>query len=282
MFLVFIVATFFRFIFYLTSPEDSKEDQERGQSLASLADQSHPTQPVNNIPFFRSTRSNVDVFGINLKTDDANGAPPNLSPPIVEEPIPNAQPMHSNQNDYASQEIPEDPRPPPANGNVQTDEFADDENLLKPPQMAGQRRSPSIYDTQSFGSQPIQLSVPSVAQQDDERVRMPYYEPKIAEQMALRSKGSVLNVLARNFKTIEKTTLYLAFFINVILLFHRVDIAVNSNQSNVNAPDDDEDAGNGEDSVDEEIYISGMTIPYFSYEITGWIFAQVSLSFFAQ
>lgn len=31
-------------------------------------------------------------------------------------------------------------------------------------------------------------------------------------------------MLARNFKTIEKTTLYLAFFINVILLFHRVDI----------------------------------------------------------
>lgn len=31
-------------------------------------------------------------------------------------------------------------------------------------------------------------------------------------------------MLARNFKTIEKTTLYLTFFINVILLFHRVDI----------------------------------------------------------
>lgn len=32
-------------------------------------------------------------------------------------------------------------------------------------------------------------------------------------------------MLARNFKTIEKITLYLAFFINVILLFHRVDIS---------------------------------------------------------
>lgn len=39
------------------------------------------------------------------------------------------------------------------------------------------------------------------------------YEPKIAEQMSLRSRGSLLNMLARNFKTIEKITLYLAFFI---------------------------------------------------------------------
>jgi hypothetical protein len=42
--------------------------------------------------------------------------------------------------------------------------------------------------------------------------QLAYYEPKIAEQISSRrSRSSLLNVLARNFKTIEKITLYLAF-----------------------------------------------------------------------
>lgn len=273
MFLLFIVMTFFRFIFYLTSPEDSKEDRESVQQLAAHADQHQPIHPVNNMPFFRSTRHGVDAFGMSIRTEEANGVPPSVPPPtFVEEPVPNGAPAHSNQADYSSQEIPEDPRPP--NGNVQSDEFAEDENLLKPPQMAGQqRRSPSVYDTQSFASQPMQLSVPSI--QEDERARLSYYEPKIAEQLATRSKGSVLNVLARNFKTIEKITLYLAFFINVILLFHRVDIAINGDNNRSRETEEEED----EDTVDEvmeSIYISGMIVPYFTYEITGWMLAQVS------
>lgn len=36
------------------------------------------------------------------------------------------------------------------------------------------------------------------------------------------------------------------------------------------APGEEED-----EEVDEAIYITGMTVPYFAYEITGWILAQV-------
>lgn len=43
-------------------------------------------------------------------------------------------------------------------------------------------------------------------------------------------------MLARHFKAIEKLTLYLAFFINVILLFHRIDIHNTRDK-------DDEDTG---------------------------------------
>ncbi|VDM37968.1 unnamed protein product [Toxocara canis] len=96
-----------------------------------------------------------------------------------------------------------------------------------------------------------------------------YYEPKIAEQGSCRSRGSILNMLARNFKTIEKTTLYLAFFINVILLFHRVDIT----HHQVSEGDDSEE----EEEATERIYITGMILPYISYEVTGWMLAQVCL-----
>lgn len=80
-------------------------------------------------------------------------------------------------------------------------------------------------------------------------------------------------MLARNFKSIEKITLYLAFFINVILLFHRVDIGgmrTSHDSEATEAPGEEED-----EEVDEAIYITGMTVPYFAYEITGWILAQV-------
>lgn len=274
MFLVFIVLTFFRFIFYLTSPEDiSKEEREHGQPLSAFTEQHHAAPPVNNMAFFRPAHRNVDVFGINIQRDEANGAPPNLSPPIVEEPTPNGPQAHPNQGDYSSQEIPEDPKPPSANGNIPTDEFVDEDNLLKPPQPGQQRRSPSIYDTQSFASQPMQLSVPSVTQQEE--LRIPFYEPKIAEQMATKSKGSVLNVLARNFKTIEKITLYSAFFINVILLFHRVDIAM-SREDGKQGEEKEDDEEDSVDEIMESVYIAGMIIPYFAYEITGWLLVQVS------
>ncbi|KJH53393.1 EF hand [Dictyocaulus viviparus] len=112
------------------------------------------------------------------------------------------------------------------------------------------------------------------------------YEPKIAEQNIGRSRGSILNMLARNFKTIEKTTLYLAFFINVILLFHRVDIAhIETGEEEferyraefyiiftLEHEGSDEDA---DEKAIESVYISGMILPYIEYELTGWVLAQV-------
>ena len=82
-------------------------------------------------------------------------------------------------------------------------------------------------------------------------------------------------MLARNFKTIDKTILYLAFFINVILLFHRVDIG---GMRTAHDSDETEAPGVEEEEEEETIFITGMTVPYFAYEITGWIFAQVTSS----
>ena len=37
-------------------------------------------------------------------------------------------------------------------------------------------------------------------------------------------------------------------------------------------------SGNDEDSeVVETVYITGMVLPYISYEVTGWMLAQVSI-----
>ena len=118
----------------------------------------------------------------------------------------------------------------------------------------------SIYDFQSlFGG----TGAPAFYQENQQVVpqqqqQMAYYEPKIAEQInSRRSRSSLLNVLARNFKTIEKITLYLAFFINVILLFHRVDIGNKGAESHAEAIEA-ENKGNGEDEeedVVETIYI---------------------------
>lgn len=96
------------------------------------------------------------------------------------------------------------------------------------------------------------------------------------------------NVLARNFKRIEKTTLYLAFFINVILLFHRVNIthpsaaplaqtnglpgAVGSIEA---AAEDMMGETEDDDDVVETIYITGMTVPYLEREFDGWFLAQI-------
>lgn len=132
--------------------------------------------------------------------------------------------------------------------------------VLKPSVVAQQ--CPSLYETQSFSGTDVhynQALSPTVSEYGIND----YYEPKIAEQIPPRSRGSLLNMLARNFKTIEKTTLYLAFFINVILLFHRIRIS--DNVTSVNDTDDDM----------ESVYISGVILPYTSYEVTGWMLAQL-------
>lgn len=143
---------------------------------------------------------------------------------------------------------------------------------------------PSIYDFQSLfggGGAPSYYSEQQQQQQQQllpHQQQLAYYEPKIAEQISSRrSRSSLLNVLARNFKTIEKITLYLAFFINVILLFHRVDIGHKPGQdAAATTGDEAADAEeNEEEDIVETIYITGMTVPYLSYQITGWILAQV-------
>uniref|UniRef100_A0A183D0G3 RR_TM4-6 domain-containing protein n=1 Tax=Gongylonema pulchrum TaxID=637853 RepID=A0A183D0G3_9BILA len=128
-----------------------------------------------------------------------------------------------------------------------------------------------LYETQSVGGS-AHYGQPAVPTAVSEYGTTDYYEPKIAEQIPTRSRGSLLvrffNVLARNFKTIEKTTLYLAFFINVILLFHRVQIMHQEAPSKSKAEDDESDDV-------ELVFITGVVIPYTSYEVTGWMLAQL-------
>ncbi|KAK6754201.1 hypothetical protein RB195_013290 [Necator americanus] len=121
-------------------------------------------------------------------------------------------------------------------------------------------KPPSLYE--SIGAPQVAVAV------SDEDVASVAYEPKIAEQNIGRSRGSILNMLARNFKTIEKTTLYLAFFINVILLFHRVDI------KHIDAPEAN-DGDDDDDAISESVYITGMMLPYIDYEVTGWVLSQI-------
>ncbi|KAF7623367.1 hypothetical protein Mgra_00010293, partial [Meloidogyne graminicola] len=160
-----------------------------------------------------------------------------------------------------------------------------------------QMHRPSIYDFQSlFGGggsayfTELQHQQQQLLAQQQHQQQLAFYEPKIAEQFnSRRSRSSLLNILARNYKTVEKITLCLAFFINVILLFHRVDIIKKekdySSTSSFNQIEsvikkggknyeNDEDNEN-EENVLETIYITGMTLPYVSYEITGWILSQV-------
>ena len=131
----------------------------------------------------------------------------------------------------------------------------------------------SVYDVHSIFSGRGSIVYGQSTQM--EAIQEQAYEPKIAEQLNTRSRGSLMNMLARNFKAIEKITLYLAFFINVILLFHRVDIATNKDPSKKPEGEEESDKEDAKEDILETIYITGMTLPYISYEITGWLLTQV-------
>ena len=69
--------------------------------------------------------------------------------------------------------------------------------------------------------------------------------------------------MARNFKTIEKTTLYLAFFINVILLFHRVEIG---GKADINPAPQIESGDEGEGEEEEEDVVESIYIVCWTLE----------------
>uniref|UniRef100_A0A1I7XMF7 RR_TM4-6 domain-containing protein n=1 Tax=Heterorhabditis bacteriophora TaxID=37862 RepID=A0A1I7XMF7_HETBA len=248
-----LLITVFRFAYFLTTPGKEEDDKEQGNSLPIPESHSHRFgHPI--LPEFHPSHIGVDAFGVTADQLPMENNIRNDTPPPDELPV--------------EEEKGEEPVLSPHN----------------PTPTASVNKAPSIYES---------IGGPQVAQvqSEPEFAAGGYYEPKIAEQNIGRSKGSILNMLARNFKTIEKTTLHLAFFINVILLFHRVDIihtetGMNNSEckyiiilnnvmlaSGVFSETTD---GNDEDENPETVFITGMFIPYIDYEVTGWLLAQVT------
>ncbi|KAK0411652.1 hypothetical protein QR680_005766 [Steinernema hermaphroditum] len=234
-----IVSTVCRFGYFLMTPGKDEDDSEP----QALPMPEHHHSSLYHHDFSYQPTHDFTAFGVNIHADDIpNGVPPGSPSPTPDDPpgeVPLTRQSSVNRNPEAAPEK-NDP-------------------------------APSVYESYSqVGSQNVMQMMPASppgSQYDPNAA----YEPKIAEIGASKSRGSIMNMLARNFRTIEKSTLYLAFFINVILLFHRVNITQPSTTElePVNTEEEDD-----EDSS-EVIYITGMTIPYFAYELTGWILAQV-------
>uniref|UniRef100_A0A914WVK7 EF-hand domain-containing protein n=1 Tax=Plectus sambesii TaxID=2011161 RepID=A0A914WVK7_9BILA len=256
-----LLATIFRFFYYLMA---SKEEEHRSPQALLMPDhgrlyREHSTHghPSFDLPPTAYASANeFEAFGLHIHTEDPDVLDPNApkTPGLSRQPSMD-QSSHS-------------PQPSPA-GGLGTPLYGD---TLHPSSAAAgpgisvvPPPSPSIYESSSVaGSHPLPAGVALSPPTSEFDMGAAVYEPKIAEQTASKSKGSVLNVLARNIKTIEKITLGLAFVINVILLAHRVDIGESDT-----GDAESTDAGEDEDESMEQIYITGVYIPYSGYELTG-------------
>ncbi|KHN75295.1 Ryanodine receptor 44F [Toxocara canis] len=184
-------CTIFRFGYFLMTANKDEEEMEQA-ALPMPESQASRLQAQHSmeIPSYRQHSSReYDIFGVHMHSE------------VDQPPAPQ---FYAAEAEHA--------QPSPAS---QTE-------ALRSPVTSQQPQS----DVQSVGSAAF-VGMPISQAGSEFGSAADYYEPKIAEQGSCRSRGSILNMLARNFKTIEKTTLYLAFFINVILLFHRVDITHN-------------------------------------------------------
>ena len=232
----FVLLTLLRFGFYLMTPEE--EDDGKKQQALPLPVPEKQNHVYHEIAGMYRPHRDFDVFGVHVPSEEI---PPDIDIQPPEEEI------------LSNGKIP--------NGTINSEE----ENLLKPPGTATPK-APSVYDAKSLTSENPQV-VQIIESEVDPNM---FYEPKIAETSAAKNKGSIMNVLARNYKTFERTTLYLAFFINVILLFYRVDLSKPEKDPESELIVQDED----EEEEIESIFIAGMQIPYFAYEISGWVLSQ--------
>ncbi|CAG9530378.1 unnamed protein product [Cercopithifilaria johnstoni] len=223
MFIYLTICTFFRFGYYLMTPDhDELEMEQVALPMPESVGMQYASPVWPSFPQYQRS-CNYDVFGVRLPSTD-----------------PQASATSQSKIEVTNAATP----------------VQQSETVLKPSVTV----QPSLYETQNpTAAHYNQITSSTIS----EYGVTDYYEPKIAEQIPPRSRGSLLNMLARNFKTIEKTTLYLAFFINVILLFHRIRIS---------------DIVTSEDEIDEDtesVYISGVILPYTSYEVTGWMLSQL-------
>lgn len=248
-----VIATIFRFLYYMTLSSKEEEIQKpheiKQERRTHLQKQNMFTKDLPDFKY--DMHHEYDAFGIHIPHEDhidtnkkfPDGTPPPDPAPSVQ--IPTDETLH----------VPENKSTP-----------SQSTHYFSPPSPCNVNETHSNVGSVNY--------LPSISQPEQGPI-MSNYEPKIAEIAAARSRGSILNMLARNFKTIEKMTLYLAFFINVILLFHRVDITAQSEETvdeiEISEPVDDDENEN----TNEFIYITGLSVPYISYEITGWVLSQV-------
>ncbi|PIC27805.1 hypothetical protein B9Z55_019947 [Caenorhabditis nigoni] len=231
-----LLMTIFRFAYFLTTSSEEEETakNESGKEPPKMMNHDHATFSPPIVQEFHHSHVGVDAFGVGMNADHLNV---NSLPDFVPPPRPETPETVLSEEEKPLNSEPQSPTSPTAAS-----------------------KAPSIYE--SIGApQMVQLQSEADFQQGQ-------YEPKIAESNSTKTKGSILNMLARNFKTIEKITLYLAFFVNVILLFHRVEITHTEAAEAASEGDDDEDAV-------ESIIITGLQFPHMEYEITGWMLAQV-------
>ncbi|VDM78191.1 unnamed protein product [Strongylus vulgaris] len=287
--------------------EDLTTSDEPTSTTSPTSPTSHPPSPHGSVhksprlhtpiyghpilPEFHRTHIGLEAFGLAAEQlPTGNGLHQDI-PRIITEDL-------TTSDEPTSTTSPTSPtsHPPSPHGSVHKAPRLVGISCIGQGEASTMRSGFSLYE--SIGAPPLAAAVSEV-----DLTATGAYEPKIAEQNIGRTRGSILNMLARNFKPIEKTTLYLAFFINVILLFHRVDIRhvdtsgwwrsvsefmfffdlhflilnfllkyfagrITIMTEGVEVEEDD-------DTV-ETVYISGMMIPYIDYEITGWVLAQVN------
>ena len=166
-----ILLTFCRFVFNLMTPEEEIIDDHLAQQDSTAATRARFEQPT-----FRSytRRHDVDAFGIHIFTDESQ------SPPVIEEPQRGEQPVPTPQ--------PNEARTPNGTGSAplfeEAGDGADGYDYLRP---TGLPSSP-VYETQySQGYKQQQGFASGDAVESGEN-----YEPKIAEQLHLHSRGSIM------------------------------------------------------------------------------------------
>ncbi|GMS80970.1 hypothetical protein PENTCL1PPCAC_3145, partial [Pristionchus entomophagus] len=200
--LLTLLATLFRFAYYLTSGDEGDQPTEQpALPMPEASSHLHHNSPI--LPeFHRTTHIDPQPFGMNGKMNgDAKheDEATKMEKEVIDEKI----------NEDKEPEAKIRPTPPPT-------------------------KPPSMYDSIAMPVLHAQSMVAPFEQAN-------FYEPKIAETSAGKSKGSIMNLLARNFKMIEYATLICAFIINVILLTHRVDIIEGEKPETSDGTDDDED-----------------------------------------
>lgn len=86
------------------------------------------------------------------------------------------------------------------------------------------------------------------------------------------------NFLARNMRQLEMATLGLAFLINMILLFHRVNVIEDEDEEDGSGEVDISEEYDGDDDDDEpleEVFLASLPLPY-GYELSGFWLGKVN------